>query len=635
MAVSLAPREKYRTFKVLLDEPAASPVLGFDDYARAFADIIVASKPQFAIGIFGSWGSGKTTLMRALESELATRDLALEAEGTMATKDRAAPEPASRAGFGGGIRRRLGLGPSNGTEAVPSRAFIIPVWFNAWRYEREPHMIVPLLDTLREGLADSAAAAKESPDAARLRKAAATVGRTARALAAGLTVKASLTPVDVQFDPKRVMESWSDSKELADEPLSFYHSTFRQMQAAIEDVTRDGRSRIVIFIDDLDRCLPASALEVLEGMKLFFDLEGFVFVVGLDQSVIERSIETKYQPVAAVPTQSEAQAPPPNADQSQTNGTGPTRRPAGVTAPTARAAPVSGAEYIKKLFQVPFALPRINTDDLEKFFQSLVDSNDLPDEQRTDLTDVVKPHLRVATSAESGSINPREIKRLINAYTLQMKMLSAKLDQPPDPNIVVALQTMAFRADWRELYDLLVAAPEVFATAVKDVRDDPTRQTEFPLRNEPLPTTFIDYVRGPAAQLLADGISLEPYVTSAESVGSTNPAVAQARTIIARLRRLISIVSDGRMTQANALAELRSKTSQLYELVDRGASSSRYGPDAFQLVRTLQQEVSAIPAPLGDTRGEPPWASRITEILDSLERLLREVRRETNLNAPS
>jgi hypothetical protein len=28
----------------------------------------------------------------------------------------------------------------------------IVVQFNAWRYEREPHLIVPLLDTIRAGL---------------------------------------------------------------------------------------------------------------------------------------------------------------------------------------------------------------------------------------------------------------------------------------------------------------------------------------------------------------------------------------------------------------------------------------------------------------------------------------------------
>jgi predicted KAP-like P-loop ATPase len=61
------------------------------------------SSPQFAIGIFGGWGSGKTTLMRAIEDKLDS-----------------------------------------------SRA--VSVQFSAWRYEKEEHLIVPLLDTIREAL---------------------------------------------------------------------------------------------------------------------------------------------------------------------------------------------------------------------------------------------------------------------------------------------------------------------------------------------------------------------------------------------------------------------------------------------------------------------------------------------------
>ena len=56
--------------KVLLDSPTTTPALGFDDIGRAFAAIITESQPQFAIGIFGGWGSGKTTLMKTIKSAL-------------------------------------------------------------------------------------------------------------------------------------------------------------------------------------------------------------------------------------------------------------------------------------------------------------------------------------------------------------------------------------------------------------------------------------------------------------------------------------------------------------------------------------------------------------------------------------
>ncbi len=76
--------------RILLDTPARDPSLDFASTAAALAQVIEGSQPRFAIGIFGGWGSGKTTLMDAIESRLA---------------------PATS----------------------------VVVRFNAWRFEREPH----------------------------------------------------------------------------------------------------------------------------------------------------------------------------------------------------------------------------------------------------------------------------------------------------------------------------------------------------------------------------------------------------------------------------------------------------------------------------------------------------------------
>jgi ABC-type polysaccharide/polyol phosphate transport system ATPase subunit len=52
----------YADFTILLDDPAQTPGLGFNAYADALADIVARSRAEFAVGIFGTWGSGKTTL---------------------------------------------------------------------------------------------------------------------------------------------------------------------------------------------------------------------------------------------------------------------------------------------------------------------------------------------------------------------------------------------------------------------------------------------------------------------------------------------------------------------------------------------------------------------------------------------
>ncbi len=88
--------------KILTDEVEKEPILGFKPYAECLVDIIRDTSPRFSIGIYGEWGTGKTTLMELIENKL--------------------------------NRENKG---------------ILTVWFNAWRYEREEHYaIVAMMKTI-------------------------------------------------------------------------------------------------------------------------------------------------------------------------------------------------------------------------------------------------------------------------------------------------------------------------------------------------------------------------------------------------------------------------------------------------------------------------------------------------------
>ncbi|PWU81731.1 MAG: hypothetical protein DLM72_05375 [Candidatus Nitrosopolaris wilkensis] len=56
--------------KIITDEPTLEDALDFDSYSQELADIIMNSTPRFTIGIFGGWGTGKTTLMKMIEKKL-------------------------------------------------------------------------------------------------------------------------------------------------------------------------------------------------------------------------------------------------------------------------------------------------------------------------------------------------------------------------------------------------------------------------------------------------------------------------------------------------------------------------------------------------------------------------------------
>ena len=120
------------------------------------------------------------------------------------------------------------------------------------------------------------------------------VGKAARAVLAGLTLHAGIPgAVDASLDANKVATAWRARTRTRTRRRSSRRATTTPASCGLKQATEtfiaDAQGdpgpehttrRFVVFIDDLDRCLPDKALQVLESMKLFFDLDGFVFVVG-------------------------------------------------------------------------------------------------------------------------------------------------------------------------------------------------------------------------------------------------------------------------------------------------------------------------------------------------------------------
>ena len=105
-----------------------------------------------------------------------------------------------------------------------------------------------------------------------------------------------------------------------------------------ETTTPPPLERIVLYIDDLDRCPPRRVVEVLEAVHLMLALELFVVVVAVDARWLIQSLEYHYQELFSTgdrPTPaSSANSPEPTAD----NGPG------------------SPVDYLDKIFQIPYVL---------------------------------------------------------------------------------------------------------------------------------------------------------------------------------------------------------------------------------------------------------------------------------------
>lgn len=70
---------------------------------------------------------------------------------------------------------------------------------------------------------------------------------------------------------------------------------FKTAMAAYSlDVRKTTNHPVYILVDELDRCRPLYAIEVLETIKHFFEIDNFVFILGVDRKQLEASITRVY-----------------------------------------------------------------------------------------------------------------------------------------------------------------------------------------------------------------------------------------------------------------------------------------------------------------------------------------------------
>ncbi len=289
--------------KILGDSPTTEDGLGFDPYVNILLEAINnfdATSP-LTIGIHGSWGSGKTSLMRMLEK---------------------------------------GFEDDNNVKTI---------WFNAWAHGREEPIGLALLQQVLVEFQ------KEEKTKEKVKDLIENVGKL-------LTDAALRKTTGIRF---------KEAKELFKNSIEVKNTLRNDFETVIGECLPD--KRLVVFIDDLDRCLPEKTIEILEVIKLFLDVPRCVFVIGVEKEVIERGIEVRYK----------------SGEQ-------------GI--------PISGKDYIEKIIQVPFTLPPIREVDMTRFIESLGIS-----EKERGYAEVV---------AKGTGCNPRKVKMFLN--TLRIRQVIAE-----------------------------------------------------------------------------------------------------------------------------------------------------------------------------------------------------------------
>jgi len=180
----------------------------------------------------------------------------------------------------------------------------------------------------------------------------------------------------------------------------------RDRFAKVVKLAVGAQGRIVVFIDDLDRCTPDKVPEVLEAIKLFASTEGCVYILAFDQNVVAGRVAKKY-----------------GFEQEE------------------------GINYLEKIVQVPFHLPPLAQTDIEQFIR----------EEYRELRSI-----EPVVFARGLSANPRTIKRAINTYRIIERMAEKRVAaweiDPLDCGLVAKMVVIQTR--FKKLHGHLIDSPQ-------------------------------------------------------------------------------------------------------------------------------------------------------------------------------
>ena len=334
------------------DNPSDVDLLGFEDVAAPVLEALGRKHlDPVCVGVFGPWGCGKTTVLQLVQKSLGDHSANLVV-----------------------YTQPWGYDPETGPKAT---------------------LIGEVLNAVRTRIKDD--------DKARLADRLVGLAKRVRwSRVVSLSARSALTAS---------LPSLSDLEGLFGEEDEVVEPTLQGFRDEFADLLDDNAfshlQRVVVVVDDLDRCLPGTVIETLEAIKLFLAVPKMAFVVAADEAPVARAIATAF-------------------------GDSPERSSA-------------ARNYLEKIIQIPVRVPALGQSDVEAYIAQLllwqrVDRN-------TDVFEPLRRSCAVARAAGQATLvadlaggadggdadvalaerlapilyeeldgNPRRIKRFLNAY---------------------------------------------------------------------------------------------------------------------------------------------------------------------------------------------------------------------------
>lgn len=223
-------------------EPFKNDALKRQPVVEFVRDLIKQLEGPFVLALDSPWGTGKTTVVRMLRASL-------KQEG------------------------------------------ITSVYFNAWKEDYVSDPLIPMVAAIDELQVADAETEKQFGERM------ATVKRVASKVAKrGLVAAVKLATMNAVDLDEATEEAFSTAAgDAADDVIESFKQEkvslerFRSaLEEAVKTVAPDEPAKpLVFFIDELDRCRPTFAIELLERVKHLFDVKHIVFVLSIDKKQLE------------------------------------------------------------------------------------------------------------------------------------------------------------------------------------------------------------------------------------------------------------------------------------------------------------------------------------------------------------
>jgi len=389
---------EYLATHAINDQISTVDKLGFTDYTDAFVGMITSpdTKPPLTIGIYGPWGAGKSTFMAMMRRKLEHQKF---------------KKPNL-------IKRIVKLLPLNKKE-LPSKApELQTIWFNAWLYSKEKKLWTAFMKKIFEKIEEDLSLMNKVNFSYQLYRnnlkstkiilvvllfvsffaiiayllSGNSVGFGSLGGFVGLVLSTLPFYNQIQKPITTGMLSLIEKKETKEEVglMSKFRDDIDFLNKFFEN--NKPHSKIIIFVDDLDRCPDDSSVEILESVSLLLNIDYFIIIFGVDEQIIRNAIKLRYKGLF-----------------DETN------------------------VFLDKIVQIPFHISEPTEFELMNYVSSLIG----PEEVKTiemESPTTISISLKESEDEQEQFIrnieylpkNPRKVKQLINIYRL-VKILASNV----------------------------------------------------------------------------------------------------------------------------------------------------------------------------------------------------------------